>query len=88
MGYFDVPGLKKVALAEGVTLRLVSGEKMSMAFYSLNPHAIIPEHAHPHEQMGTVLKGSLQLTIGGVEKIVTQGIAYHVPSNLPHGGRC
>jgi quercetin dioxygenase-like cupin family protein len=88
MGYFNIEQLKKLVLAEGVALRLVSGDKMTMAFYSLNPHAIIPEHDHPHEQMGTVLKGSLRLNIGGTEKIVTPGTAYHVPSGIPHSGKC
>jgi quercetin dioxygenase-like cupin family protein len=48
----------------------------------------VPEHAHPHEQIGTVLKGEMQLSIAGEKQIVTAGGAYHVPSGAIHSGLC
>jgi quercetin dioxygenase-like cupin family protein len=88
MSFFDIQDLKKAALAEGVEIRLISGDKLTMAFYSLDPEAVIPEHSHPHEQIGTVIKGNLELQIGGEKRVVDQGSAYIVPSNVKHSGRC
>jgi quercetin dioxygenase-like cupin family protein len=74
--------------AEGVERRVIPGERMTMAFFHLEPGTKIPEHAHPHEQMGTVLKGSIELVIGEERSVVREGGAYRVPPNVVHGGRC
>ena len=75
-------------LAEGVELRAISGDKMTMTLFSLSEGATIPEHSHPHEQIGTVLSGSMELIIGEEKKIVTKGDLWWIPSNAKHQGRC
>jgi quercetin dioxygenase-like cupin family protein len=47
----------------------------------------VPEHSHPHEQIGTVLKGSIELIIAGEKKVVTAGQAYHIPGDVVHSGQ-
>ncbi|MGD8228840.1 MAG: cupin domain-containing protein, partial [Desulfobacteraceae bacterium] len=84
MGYFYLGEVTAKKPAEGVEVRVIPGERMTMAFFHLEPGATIPEHAHPHEQMGTVLKGSIQLAIGEENKVVTEGFAYRVPPNVVH----
>ncbi len=88
MTFYNINELKTQQPVEGVELRIITGAKMSMAFFRLNPGAAIPEHNHPHEQMGTVLQGAIELTIGDETQVVTQGAAYHVLSNQPHSARC
>ena len=60
---------------------------MTMAFFRLNQGAIIPEHAHPHEQIGTVLTGEIELTVAGETRSVAAGEAYQIPSGVIHSGR-
>ncbi len=88
MNIYDIDALQKTALVKGVEIKLVSGDKLTMVFYRIAPEAIIPEHSHPHEQIGTVIKGNLELQIGGEKRVVDQGSAYIVPSNVTHSGRC
>lgn len=88
MTYYVVKEMTPKIPAEGVEMRIISGEKMTMVFFRLESGAEIPEHSHPHEQMGTVLKGSIELTIDKEKRIVNQGDAYHVRSNVIHSGRC
>jgi len=88
MSYFRVKELEPKKLADGVEIRLVPAERMTMVFFHLEPEAEIPEHSHPHEQVGTVLKGSIVLVIGEEKRIVNEGDAYHIPSNMVHSGRC
>ena len=88
MNYYTVKDMDFKKLAEGVEMRVIPGEKMTMVFFHMEPGTGIPEHSHPHEQMGTVLKGSIELVIDGEKKIVTRGDAYHVPANRIHSGRC
>ena len=88
MSFYNISELKTQQPAEGVELRIITGAKMSMAFFRLQPGAVIPEHTHPHEQMGTVLQGAMEVTIADEKQIVTEGAAYHIPSDQPHSGRC
>ena len=88
MSYYDIKEIPPGKPAEGVEIRVIAGDKMTMVFFRLEPGAEIPEHSHPHEQMGTVLKGSLELIIDKDRKVVTAGDAYHVRSNILHSGRC
>ncbi len=61
---------------------------MTMAFFHLTPGSTVPEHAHPHEQIGTVLQGILHLVIDGEAIVVSEGGAYIIPPDVPHGGQC
>ena len=87
MSFIDLQSLTVKTPAEGVEIRVVPGEKMTLVFFYLAPGAKIPEHSHPHEQIGTVLKGSLELSIGADKRIVHPGQAYVIPSEVPHRGK-
>ncbi len=87
MSFINLQSLAVKTPAEGVEIRVVAGERMTLVFFYLSPGAKIPEHSHPHEQIGTVLKGSLELNIAGEKKIVTAGGAYHIPGDVVHSGQ-
>jgi quercetin dioxygenase-like cupin family protein len=87
MTYYDLKAMAPKSPAEGVEMRIITGEKMTVVFFSLAAGAIVPEHAHPHEQIGSVLKGSLELNIAGDKKIVRAGEAYHIPGDMVHSGK-
>jgi len=86
MAFFDVSDMKSRKLAPGVEIKVVSGEKMMMVFFYIESGGIIPEHAHPHEQMGTVLEGEVELFINGEKRIAREGDVYHIPSGVVHSG--
>lgn len=88
MTYYLLKDMATKQPAEGIEIRVIPGKKMTMAFFYLEPGAKIPEHDHPHEQMGTVLKGAIELVIGEEKRIVREGCAYRVPSSVVHQGRC
>ena len=88
MYHHTIEGFKSKSLAPGVEIKALTGEKMSMVIFSVAPGADIPEHSHPHEQMGTILKGALELTIGDEKKVVKPGDAWCIPSDVVHSGHC
>lgn len=87
MGFFSISDLKSRSLAQGVEMKAFSGEKMMVVFFYMEPCAVMAEHSHPHEQMGIVLEGEVELVINGERKFVRKGDAYHIPSGVPHGGK-
>ena len=88
MTFYVIQEIEPKKPAEGVEMRAIHGERMTLAFFTIVQGSGISEHAHPHEQIGMVLKGKLQLTIAGEKRIVAPGGAYHIPSNATHSGLC
>lgn len=86
MNYFKIAELDVKNLSKDVEIRSIPGENMTMVFFRMKAGAEIPEHSHPHEQMGTVLKGIIDLIIGDDQKRVNEGNAYHIAPNVSHRG--
>jgi len=80
-------------LAPGVRMQPLFGEGAMLNLLEFDPGARVPEHDHPHEQLGMVLEGDLVLRVGGVEHRLRPGSAYQIPGQVPHAawtesGRC
>ena len=87
MTYFDIQSIDPKSPANGIEMRIIPGENMTFVYFNLASGSVVPEHSHPHEQIGTVLKGSVELNIAGEKKVVTAGGAYHIPGNVVHSGK-
>ena len=48
------------------------------------PDALVPRHSHPHEQLGVVLRGELNLMVAGHEHLLREMGAYTLPGELEH----
>jgi quercetin dioxygenase-like cupin family protein len=88
MAYYAIKDIPPKKPAAGAEMRAIHGGRMTVAFFVIDQGSGIPEHAHPHEQIGTVLKGLMELTIAGEKCIVAPGGAYHIASNAVHSGLC
>jgi quercetin dioxygenase-like cupin family protein len=82
--FFDVDNAGSKQIMEGVRIRVAYGEKIMMSYVNVEPHTTIAEHSHPHEQMGMLLEGEAEFTIGDEKKLVKSGEAYLIPSNVKH----
>lgn len=43
-----------------------------------------PEHAHPHEQLGFVIEGKVEMVIAGERRVISAGEQVYIPGNVPH----
>jgi quercetin dioxygenase-like cupin family protein len=82
--FIDADKLEKREIREGVNLRAAWGENVMMAFINIEPGSVIPPHNHPHEQMGMVIEGKLEFTVGQESKVLQAGDAYLIPSGVEH----
>ena len=72
-----VPGLVRRTLA--YTERLMSVEMQSEAGVNVG------QHSHPHDQVGYVVSGQIELTIAGHTKLCEAGDSYAIPGGVEHG---
>lgn len=68
----------------GVDIRTTAGTRLMLSVVHLEPDAVVPEHAHPHEQMGLLISGRLEFTIGGTTRILGPGDLWRIPGGVPH----
>ena len=87
MPFSTLESLVPMELSEGVSLRIMHGDRVMMSFVSLDPGGIVPEHSHPHEQAGLVLEGEFRFCIGDEERMCAAGDAFVIPPNVVHSGR-
>ena len=79
--------LKAETLKEGLTRKLVTGERMMIAHVYLKKGIDVPRHAHENEQLTYILEGALRFWFGAnddQELVVSAGEVIVIPSNLPH----
>ena len=57
-----------------------------VAWVRIDTHATLAVHDHPHEQLGVLLEGAIDVTVGGETRSLGPGDAYVVPPHVPHGG--
>ena len=88
MSYFPDAGQRATKeLAPGVHARTFWGDRMTLALVSLEPNAVVAPHTHPHEQVGMVVKGEVEFTIGDETRLLKPGDVYVIPGEAPHGVR-
>ena len=75
-----------ITALEGIERKtLVFGEKTLLTKFILTKGSVIPEHAHPYEQTGYLVKGKLRFTIGSKLIDAESGDSWCIPSNEIHG---
>lgn len=71
----------------GVRMQSVTGGKLMANWVTIEPNRVVPLHHHPHEQLGVMLEGAMELTLGDETRLLRPGDAYTIPPHLPHGAR-
>ena len=73
--------LESKEIMPGFHGKMVHGENLTWAFWSVEKDAVVPEHHHPHEQIMHVVSGEFEFTLKGETKIYHEGDVVHIPSN-------
>lgn len=77
---------KSISPLPGLTRKtLATTQSMMLCEFKFKAHVEIPIHTHPHEQVGYLVKGHVEMTIDGKKYELKQGDSYCAPSNVPHG---
>jgi quercetin dioxygenase-like cupin family protein len=79
-------GEGSVEAVEGVHLtKLVVGDDVSVQRGVVEAGAAVPEHSHPHEQVGYVVEGTLTFVLeDGEERAVSAGESFALAGGEPH----
>jgi len=67
-----------------VRARRIEGERITLALVELEPNALVPEHHHPAEQLGLVIRGSVRFRIDDETRELGPGGTWRILSGHPH----
>ena len=56
-------------IKEGFKARFIHAENFTLGYWDVEEGAILPMHAHFHEQVTQILEGKFEMTIGEQTKI-------------------
>lgn len=82
--FYDPQDCPQHQIFSGVVVRTAWLEKVMTAIVEFEPHAVVEEHSHPHEQMGVVLSGQAVFTVGGEVRTLGPGDVYRIPGHVRH----
>jgi quercetin dioxygenase-like cupin family protein len=68
----------------GVSINTIAGEGIMLSVVTFEPRSVVEEHAHPHEQMGVMISGTAEFTVGGVTTLIGPGDAWRIPGGVKH----
>ena len=71
----------------GVEILTTAGKNLMLSVVRFEPRAVVAEHSHPHEQMGMLLEGRLEFTIGTVTRLLGPGDIWRIPGGVVHSVR-
>jgi quercetin dioxygenase-like cupin family protein len=68
----------------GVEIRTTAGRSMMLSVVHFEPRSVVEEHSHPHEQMGYMISGRAEFTVGGITRVIGPGDMWRIPGGVPH----
>jgi quercetin dioxygenase-like cupin family protein len=80
----ELAEITPIQVWESVVARRVQGEQLTLAIVELAPDSIVPEHRHPNEQCGLVIKGEVTFRIGDETRRFGPGGTWRILGDVPH----
>jgi quercetin dioxygenase-like cupin family protein len=78
----------QIEMLAGVHRRtMATTDEVMLCEFFLVRGASVPEHNHMNDQVGYVVYGQLEMTIGGEVRIIQPGDSYAIPGGVLHSAR-
>jgi quercetin dioxygenase-like cupin family protein len=89
VSYFITPAESpQIEQLKGVHRRtMATTEHMMVCEFFLEREALIPEHQHPHDQVGYVIYGKIEFVVAGTVRVCQPGDTYQIPGGVLHSAR-
>jgi len=85
MSYFrEIREVEPLQIWDGLVGWAVTGDEAALTAIEIDPDRVVPEHQHPNEQTGILLKGSLTFRIGDETRELRPGSMWVIPGSTPH----
>ena len=66
---------------------MATTDEAMLCEFLLEAGAVVPPHQHMNDQVGYVVFGQIEMTIGDVTRICNPGDSYAIPGGIIHGAQ-
>jgi quercetin dioxygenase-like cupin family protein len=87
MPFFDPHDALVREVFPGFRAQFVHSAFMTFAHWQIKAGALLPEHAHPHEQVVNMIDGEFELTIDSTTRRLGPGCVAVIPPQATHSGK-
>lgn len=87
MAYVKLDEIEAREVVPGYTARFVHSERMTLAYWTIEAGAALPEHSHPHEQITNLIAGQFEFTLEGETRLLEPGEVVVIPAGAIHSGK-
>jgi quercetin dioxygenase-like cupin family protein len=87
VGLVRLDEMPELRIADGILAHAVTAQTVTVLHVKLAAGALLPEHAHHHEQVVNVIEGELELTVDGAKHSLVPGKVMVLSPNVVHSGR-
>ncbi len=63
------------------------GQNLTLVYVRVQAGTLLPEHAHPQEQVTNMLSGKLEITVAGEMQILEPGMVAAIPPDAVHSAK-
>ena len=83
----EIRTLPEKEIVKGFVAKFIHTDTLTMGYWDVEEGAVLPMHAHFHEQITTVIEGKFELTVGDETRVYENGLVAVIPPNVVHGGK-
>lgn len=87
MPFENLNNIKEREIFPGYKAKFIHSENMTFAYWTIEEGSSFPEHFHLHEQVLSMLEGTLEIKVGRETKILKKDDIAIIPPNMPHSGK-
>jgi quercetin dioxygenase-like cupin family protein len=67
--------------------KFIRSPSMTFVYWEVPAGTVLPEHAHPHEQVAHMFEGEFEIVVDGVAQLLRPGSVSVIPPHAVHSGR-
>ena len=82
--FADLPALPEEPVADGITRRVIAGERGMIVWWTMQPGAKVAAHSHDHEQIAWVISGRMEFRLGAEWRFCGPGDIVVIGSGVEH----
>jgi quercetin dioxygenase-like cupin family protein len=82
--FSDLGTIAPQQIWERIAARSLHGERITLSVVELDPDAVVAEHSHENEQLGMVLRGTIDFRVGDERRELGPGGTWRIPANTLH----
>ena len=83
-GFDNQASVPEEQITDRIGRRVISGKQGTLVYWRMKAGAHAATHKHPHEQFVWLIKGTIRLRIGAVERTIKPGEIAVIPGGVEH----